>query len=72
MATRAHKARFDFNQYADRNVIDELGQRMLLTPKGYTQTAEGQAGSLANILGGAITGYKIGGSLLQPAPVATT
>ena len=41
---------------------------MLLTPKGYTQTAEGQAGSLANILGGAITGYKIGGSLGRCQP----
>ena len=68
----ADKRSFDFNQNAQSNAIDQLGNRMLMTPQGAIKTAEGQPGSLTNILGGAMTGYQLGGGFNNQTQPQTT
>jgi hypothetical protein len=55
------KQAWDFNQMAERNALNELGNRMQLNQGGWTRTNEGQDGSLVNILGGIASGYNLGG-----------
>jgi hypothetical protein len=61
----ANIRKFNFNQQARDAAIDRLGNRMMMTPKGYTTTNEAVGGSWGNILGGVGFGAKYGGQIAK-------
>ena len=67
----ADKASFDFGQQADLDNVDRLGQRMQMTPTGQVSTTQGTPGDWSNILGGALSGWSLGGAINTPPPTGT-
>lgn len=68
----ADQNRWNFEQQAPDNAIDDLGRRINMQFKGGTTTAEGQDATWMDALGGAATGVSIYNDLFRPAGSGTS